>query len=156
MKLKKGNKAPDFALPNEKGKLISLSSFKDKWVLLYFYPKDDTPGCTKEACAIRDDYSKFKRVGAKVLGVSVDSPKSHSKFKDKYDLPFALLSDENKEVVKLYGVWKKKKFMGKEFMGTERVSFLINPKGKISKIYEKVVPEIHALEVIEDLKKLKK
>ena len=119
--------------------------------MVYFYPKDDTPGCTKEACAIRDDIPRFDKLKVKVLGISVDSVKSHKKFAEKYKLPFTLLSDEKKEVVKKYGVWQKKKFMGREYMGTLRTSFLIDPAGKIAKIYESVKPEVHAEEVLKDL-----
>ena len=152
MKLKAGQLAPDFTLPDQDGKQHSLSDYGGKWVLVYFYPKDDTPGCTKEACAIRDDIPRFNKLKAKVLGISVDSVKSHKKFAEKYALPFTLLSDEKKEVVKKYGVWQKKKFMGKEYMGTIRTSFLIDSAGKVAKIYESVKPETHAEEVLEDLK----
>lgn len=151
MKLKVGQSAPDFALPDQNGKTHKLSNYKGKWVLIYFYPKDDTPGCTKEACSIRDNLAMFEKSQAKILGISVDSVKSHDKFAKKYRLPFTLLSDEDKKVVKAYGVWGKKKFMGREYMGTNRTSFLIDPKGEISKIYEKVKPEAHAGEVLEDL-----
>ena len=121
-------------------------------MLLYFYPKDDTPGCTKEACTIRDAWPRFKKLGIQVFGVSADSQKSHAKFVDKYDLPFTLLSDADKKVVEKYGVWGEKKFMGRTFLGTKRMSFLINPAGKIEKIYEHVKPEVHAQEVLQDLK----
>ena len=150
-----GEQAPDFELLDQKGKLHSLSAYAGGWVLLYFYPKDDTPGCTKEACMIRDYFPDFKKLKANVLGVSVDSVRSHGKFAEKYQLPFTLLADEKKEVVRKYGVWGKKKFMGREYEGTLRTSFLIDPQGKIAKIYEDVKPEIHAEEVIKDLKKLK-
>ena len=151
--LKIKTKAPDFKLPDQDEKIHSLKDYKGQWVLLYFYPKDDTPGCTKEACAIRDSFPSFGKLKAAVLGVSVDSVKSHKKFADKYELPFTLLSDEKKKVVKLYGVWDKKKMMGREYMGILRTSFLIDPQGKIVKIYENVKPEIHAGEVLADLKK---
>lgn len=151
---KVGDKAPDFSLPDQKGEIHSLSDQKGKWVLLYFYPKDDTPGCTKEACEIRDNYSTFKNMGITVFGVSVDPVKKHAKFAEKYDLPFTLLSDENKDVVNAYGVWGKKKFMGREYMGTNRVSFLIDPQGKIAKVYEQVKPAEHATEVLADAKSL--
>ncbi|MCL4392036.1 thioredoxin-dependent thiol peroxidase [Patescibacteria group bacterium] len=150
-----GEQAPDFELLDQKGKLHSLSAYAGGWVLLYFYPKDDTPGCTKEACIIRDYFPDFKKLKANVLGVSVDSVRSHGKFAEKYQLPFTLLADEKKEVVRKYGVWGKKKFMGREYEGTLRTSFLIDPQGKIAKIYEDVKPEIHAEEVIKDLKVLK-
>ena len=154
MKLKPNQKAPIFKLPDQDGKIHSLEDYKGKWVLLYFYPKDDTPGCTKEACAIRDSFPDFKKLKITVLGVSTDSVKSHGKFVEKYKLPFTLLSDESKSLVEKYGVWAKKKFMGREYMGTLRTSFLINPEGKIAKIYENVKPEIHAEEVLEDTKNL--
>lgn len=152
MKLKEGDKAPSFNLPDQKGKKHKLSDYKGKWVLLYFYPKDDTPGCTKEACAIRDVYPKFKKLGIKVFGASADSVAKHEKFADKHDLPFTLLSDEEKKLVKDYGVWGKKKFMGREYMGINRMSFLIDPKQKIAKIYPKVKPADHAEEVLADMK----
>ncbi len=145
-------KAPDFKLKDQEGKYHKLSTYKGKWVLVYFYPKDDTPGCTKEACLIRDNFPNFQKLGIVVLGISVDSVESHKKFAQKYNLPFTLLSDDKKEVVKKYNVWGKKKFMGREYEGTLRTSFLINPQGKIVKIYENVKPEIHAEEVLTDLK----
>lgn len=143
MKIKIGDKAPAFS-----------TDAKGVWSLLYFYPKDDTPGCTKEACTLRDTYPKFKKLGVHVFGVSTDSSVSHDKFIKKFDLPFTLIPDENKELVRAYGVWGKKKFMGREYMGTNRSSFLIDPKGKIAKIYEDVKPEKHAEEVLNDLKTL--
>ena len=146
--------APLFALPDQNGKEHSLADYQGKWVLLYFYPKDDTPGCTKEACTIRDSFPDFKKLKIAVLGMSVDSVKSHKKFEEKYDLPFTLLSDDKKEVVKKYGVWGKKKFMGHEYEGTSRTSFLINPQGNIAKIYEGVNPVSHAADVLADLKTL--
>ena len=152
MKLKINQKAPDLKLLDQDGKIHKLSDCKGKWVLVYFYPKDDTPGCTKEACSIRDNWPDFKKVKLTVLGISVDSVKSHDKFAAKYELPFTLLADEEKKVVKQYGVWAKKKFMGKEYMGTLRTSFLIDPAGKIAKIYEKVNPDGHAEEVLKDFK----
>lgn len=152
--IKKGMKAPAFSLPDQNGQMHSLADYKGQWVLLYFYPKDDTPGCTKEACTIRDSWPKFKKLGLKVFGVSVDSVKSHGKFVKKYDLPFILLADEDKSIVKKYGVWGKKKFMGREYLGINRTSFLIDPAGKIAKVYENVKPEIHADEVLTDLKAL--
>jgi peroxiredoxin Q/BCP len=153
-KIKEGQLAIDFTLPDQNGKLHKLSDYKGKWILLYFYPKDDTPGCTKEACVIRDAFPNFKKLKTVVFGISVDSVESHKKFAQKYNLPFVLLSDENKEVVKKYGVWERKTFMGKSFLGTKRTSFLINPEFKIVKIYENVKPEIHAEEVLNDLKLL--
>ena len=152
MKLKIRNKAPDFTLLDQDGKKHSLNEYGGNWLLLYFYPKDYTEGCTKEACMIRDDFFGFKKLNVKVVGVSVDSIKIHKSFAQEYSLPFTLLSDDKKEVVKLYGVWKRKKFMGKEYDGTMRTSFLVDPKGKIKKIYEKVKPLEHSKEVLEDLK----
>jgi len=149
-----GSKAPDFSLSDQEGKLHSLKEASGKWVLLYFYPKDDTPGCTTEACSIRDAWGDFKKLGAVVWGVSTDSVKSHGKFVEKYHLTFPLLADEEKKVVEAYGVWGLKKFMGREYMGTKRWSFLIDPKGKIAKIYEDVKPKLHTAEVLEDLKKM--
>ncbi len=154
MSLSIGDKAPAFSLADQDGKIHSLKEYVGKWVLLYFYPKDDTPGCTTEACTLRDSYAGFKKLQAQVLGVSVDSVKSHGKFVKKHDLPFPLLADEQKEMVNAYGVWAKKKFMGREYMGILRNSFLIDPKGKIAKIYESVKPADHAAEVLADLKAL--
>ncbi len=153
--LKEGDKAPDFSAETQTGERISLKDLKGKPVILYFYPKDDTPGCTKEACAFRDSYSVFKKTGAVVLGVSTDSVKSHGKFAEKFSLPFPLLSDEKKEIVHAYGVWGEKSFMGRKYMGTNRVTFLIDPEGRIAKIWPKVKPEEHAAEVLEALKALK-
>lgn len=147
-----GKKAPAFTLPDQTGKPHALKNYAGQWVLLYFYPKDDTPGCAKEACMIRDHFPDFKKLKIIVLGVSVDSVKSHAQFIKKYKLPFTLLSDLNKEVVEKYGVWQKKKFMGREYWGTLRTSFLINPEGKIAKIYENVKPETHAEEVLKNIK----
>ncbi|MFZ1987486.1 MAG: thioredoxin-dependent thiol peroxidase [Minisyncoccia bacterium] len=151
-----GTPAPDFSLPDQDGKTHTLSDYRGKWILLYFYPKDDTPGCTIEACTIRDQFKDFKTIGATVLGVSTDSVKSHKKFVDAYELPFTLLADVAKEVVGKYGVFGEKKFMGRSYMGTSRTSFLIDPEGKIKKVYEKVKPKVHASEVIADLKLLAK
>ncbi|MST04285.1 MAG: thioredoxin-dependent thiol peroxidase [Candidatus Pacebacteria bacterium] len=155
--LKENTKAPDFELMDQEGKAHKLSDYKGKWVLLYFYPKDDTAGCTKEACMIRDSWAEFKNKNAVVLGVSVDSVESHDKFHKKYKLPFTILADEEKKVVNQYGVWGENKFMGRVYQGTNRVSYLINPYQKIVKVYEKVKPEIHAEEVLKDLEvRLKK
>ena len=151
---KKGTKAKNFTLPDQKGNLHSLQDYAGKWVVLYFYPKDDTPGCTVEACQFRDNFPKFKRSKAVVLGMSVDTVNKHAKFVTKYELPFTLLSDEEKKVVELYGVWAKKKFMGREYMGILRTSFLIAPDGKIAKVYEDVKPVLHAEEVLKDIKEL--
>ena len=152
MKIEIGKLAPDFVLPDKDGKEHKLSEYKGSWVLIYFYPRDNTPGCTKEACQIRDNFSDFKKLDTVVLGISADSVASHQKFSEKFNLPFPILSDTEKVVAKLFGVWGKKKFMGREYMGIKRMSFLINPQGKIAKIYEQVKPDIHAKEVLEDLK----
>src|SRR2546425_3788027 len=146
--LKVGQKAPDFAVMNDKGEKVKLSDLKGKKVVLYFYPKDDTPGCTKEACAFRDEFAAFKRKSAVVLGVSVDSVKSHDKFAEKFKLPFTLVSDEDKKIVQAYGVWGEKSFMGRKYLGTYRVTFLIGPDGRIKKIWPKVKPEEHGEEVL--------
>lgn len=151
---KVGTKAPEFTLPDQDGKGHSLADYRGKWVLLYFYPKDDTPGCTIEACTIRDQFKDFTKIGAVVLGVSIDSIASHKKFATAYELPFTLLADEHKEVVGQYGVFGEKKFMGRTYMGTMRTSFLIDPEGNIAKVYEKVKPEKHVAEVVADLKGL--
>lgn len=149
-----GTKAKNFTLPDQDSKLHTLTGYTGQWVVLYFYPKDDTPGCTVEACQFRDTFPQFKRSQAVVFGVSVDAVKKHAKFATKYELPFTLLSDEEKKVVELYGVWAKKKFMGREYMGILRTTFLINPAGKIAKIYENVKPSGHAEEVLKDINEL--
>ncbi|HUC01799.1 MAG TPA: thioredoxin-dependent thiol peroxidase [Candidatus Paceibacterota bacterium] len=146
--------APDFTLPDQDGREQTLSNYRGQWVLLYFYPKDDTAGCTKEACSIRDSFPKFQSLNIKVFGVSIDPPESHRAFIKKYKLPFALLSDEHKKVVTRYGVWGEKKFMGREHEGVNRTSFLIDPTGTIERIYVDVRPEKHAEEVLRDLKRL--
>ncbi len=149
---KVGQKAPAFALLDQNSTEHTLKQYFGKWVILYFYPKDDTPGCTTEACSFRDNFSVLKRAGIVVLGVSIDPVKKHAKFAQKHSLPFTLLSDEEKQGVKQYGVWGKKKFMGKEYMGINRTTFLIDPKGIIAKVYEKVKPDNHAQEIIADIK----
>jgi thioredoxin-dependent peroxiredoxin len=154
--IKTEKKAPDFSLFNQDGEKHTLSDYRGKWVVLYFYPKDDTPGCTVEACGMRDSMPRFKKIKAVLFGISPDSVVRHKKFAEKYDLSFALLADEKKEVVKKYGVWQKKKMMGREYMGVVRTSFLIDPKGTIVKIYEKVKPDGHAEEVLADLQILRK
>ncbi|NTV30080.1 MAG: thioredoxin-dependent thiol peroxidase [Candidatus Omnitrophica bacterium] len=154
MTLKNNDFAPALRLPDQHGHMVDLASYKGQWVLLYFYPKDDTPGCTKEACGLRDKSPSFKDLGLTVVGVSPDSVASHKKFADKFGLTFPLLSDENKEVVERYGVWGKKKFMGKEFMGVNRTSFLIDPDQRIERVYAPVKPEVHAAEVLKDIEDL--
>lgn len=151
MALTIGDPAPDFTLPDQRGTQHTLSQYRGQYVLVYFYPKDDTPGCTTEACMIRDSFQLFEQVPLKVFGISTDSVTSHEKFSAKYNLPFTLLSDTEKKAVTAYNVWGKKTFMGKEYMGTSRCSFLIDPAGKIVKIYEKVNPEKHAEEVLRDI-----
>jgi peroxiredoxin Q/BCP len=143
-----GDKAPGFTAATQDGTTVSLDEFKGKHVILYFYPRDDTPGCTKEACAFRDAFAEFRKKGAVVLGVSTDTVKTHSKFVTKYKLPFMLLADEEKKIVNAYGVWGEKRFMGRKYMGTHRVTFLIGPDGTIQKIWPAVKPEEHAEEVL--------
>jgi len=151
LKLKEGDIAPEFAAATNEGKTVSLSDFRGKNVILYFYPKDSTPGCTKEACAFRDDFSEFKKRGAVILGVSTDSAKSHAKFVQKYNLPFPLLVDEDKKIVNSYGVYGPRTFMGIKYTGTHRITFLIGPDGKIKKIWPKVKPAEHSREILEVL-----
>lgn len=148
LKLKEGDTAPSFKASTNGGGEVSLAELKGRHVVLYFYPRDDTPGCTKEACAFRDHFAGFKTKGAVVLGVSVDPAKSHDKFVKKYKLPFTLLADEDRKIVAAYGVWGQKQFMGRKYMGTNRVTFLIGPDGRIKKIWPKVKPEEHAEEVL--------
>ena len=146
--------APAFTLPDQAGKTHSLSDYKGKWVVLYFYPKDMTPGCTVEACSFRDNEARLTKAGAIVLGVSADSVKRHAKFAQNESLNFPLLADESKEVCKAYASYGKKKFMGREYDGIMRNTFLIDPKGKIVKIYESVKPAAHVEELLADLKAL--
>jgi thioredoxin-dependent peroxiredoxin len=147
-----GDPAPDFTLQNDAGENVKLSSLRGKPVILYWYPRDDTPGCTKEACSIRDAYGEFQRAGAAVFGISADSVKSHEKFKRKYSLPFALLSDPDHSVSEQYGVWGEKKFMGKTFMGINRITYLIDENGVVKHVWPKVNPEGHADEILAALK----
>jgi peroxiredoxin Q/BCP len=147
-KIKEGGKAPDFAAPDATGETVRLKDLRGKKVVLYFYPKDDTPGCTKEACAFRDAFSRFKKRGIEVLGVSLDSETSHQKFGKKYGLPFRLLADTDRALSERYGTYGKKKFMGREYMGNHRMTFLIDEKGRIKKIFDKVKPESHPEEVL--------
>ena len=150
--LKEGDSAPDFKLASTSGKPVSLRDFRGKQVVLYFYPKDDTPGCTKEACSFRDNLPKFSKLDAAVLGVSSDSIESHKKFIDKYSLNFTLLSDEGLEVHKLYDAWKLKNNYGRTYWGTERSTFVIDGKGKIKKIFRRVQVDGHEKEVSDTLK----
>jgi len=147
-----GKKAPDFSLLNQDEKKISLKDFIGQKVVLYFYPKDDTSGCTKEACNFSDDLPKFSKIDAVILGVSPDSVKSHKKFSEKYKLKFDLLSDDEKKVVEKYGVWKEKSMYGRKYMGVERTTFIIDENGKIEKIFNKVKVDGHNKEVLEALK----
>jgi peroxiredoxin Q/BCP len=150
--LKKGDRAPRFSLESDDGTVVKLDGLKGKTVVLYFYPKDLTPGCTTEACDFRDLLPKFRRQDAVVLGVSRDSVERHRKFKDKYSLPFPLLSDEDGRVCEAYGVWKQKSLYGRKFMGIERTTFVIGPDGRISDVYEKVKVNGHAAKILETLK----
>ncbi len=147
-----GKKAPDFSLLNQDEKKISLKDYLGQKVVLYFYPKDDTSGCTKEACSFSDDLPKFNKIDAAILGVSPDSVKSHKKFSEKYKLKFDLLADEEKLVLEKYGVWKEKSMYGRKYMGVERTTFIIDEKGKIKKVFNKVKVEGHNKEVLEALK----
>ncbi len=146
--LKEGDRAPGFTADTSGGGKVALSDFKEKNVILYFYPRDNTPGCTKEACAFRDAFAMFKKRGAVVLGVSTDSVESHDKFAAKYNLPFTLVSDVDKRIVRAYGVWGEKAFLGRKYQGTYRVTFLIGPDGRIKKIWPAVKPAGHAKEVL--------
>ena len=150
-KLQPGSSAPEIRLPDQDGTERTLAALRGQWVLVYFYPRDDTPGCTVEACGLRDASADYARAGIQVLGISADSVKSHRKFADKFGLPFTLLADEEKRVIRAFGVWGKKKFMGREFDGILRQSFLIDPQGKIAKVYPKVTPAAHAAEVLADV-----
>ena len=148
LKLKVGEVAPKFSVATSGGGKMSLADYLGQSVILYFYPRDDTPGCTKEACAFRDGFADFKKKGAVIFGVSPDSVKSHDKFVEKFKLPFTLLADEDKKIVEAYGVWGEKSFMGRKYLGIYRVTFLIGPEGRIKKIWPLVKPEEHAAEVL--------
>ncbi|EKE13367.1 MAG: Alkyl hydroperoxide reductase/ Thiol specific antioxidant/ Mal allergen [uncultured bacterium] len=149
-------KATDFTLLDQNGREHSLSDHRGKWVVLYFYPKDDTPGCTKEACTFRDSFHELQKMGVQILGISKDSVASHKKFAEKHNLNFPILSDESKEVIKVYKSWGRKKFMGREFEGTIRNTYLIDPTSEVVKFYEKVNPLTHASEIISDIKDVQK
>jgi peroxiredoxin Q/BCP len=146
--LEEGQPAPTFTLPSDNGDEVSLESLRGKPVVLYFYPKDNTPGCTAQACGIRDAWGEFERSGAVVLGVSPDSPKKHAKFREKYGLPFTLLADEDHLVSEKYGVWVQKSFAGKKYMGVERSTFVIAPDGTLTRVMRRVKPDTHADEVL--------
>lgn len=154
MKLRVGQQAPELNLKDQNGKVHKIADYLGKWVFLYFYPKDDSPGCTIEACSVRDNMDQFKQFNCTVVGVSIDTPKSHAKFVEKFTLPFTLLADDRKDLVKNYGVWGEKEYMGREYMGTIRTSFIIDPEGKIRRIYMEVRPKKHIDAVLQDLKKL--
>jgi thioredoxin-dependent peroxiredoxin len=143
-----GEPAPDFTATTDAGEQVSLSDFRGKPVVLYFYPKDDTPGCTTQACGIRDAYGEFERAGAVVLGVSPDSEKKHVKFKEKYDLPFTLLADPQHDVAGQYGTWGEKRYRGKTYWGVQRATFLIAPDGTVAKVWPEVNPDSHADDVL--------
>ena len=149
--IEEGKPAPDFELPTDNGETIKLSDLRGKPVVLYFYPKDDTPGCTTQACGIRDAYGEFERAGAVVLGVSPDNEKSHVKFKDKYELPFTLLADTQHSVAEQYGVWGEKSFAGKKYMGVNRSTFVIDADGNVKRVMRDVKPANHADDVLEAL-----
>jgi thioredoxin-dependent peroxiredoxin len=146
--LKEGDPAPPFNAPASGGGRVSLKALRGKPVILYFYPRDNTPGCTREACGFRDQFAEFRKRGAVVLGVSVDSMKAHERFAGKFSLPFPLLADEDQQIVQAYGVWGEKRFMGRTYLGTRRVTFLIGPDGRIRKIWPQVRPDGHAAEVL--------
>ncbi len=148
LKLKEGDAAPAFTAQTHGGQTVSLADFAGQTVILYFYPRDDTPGCTKEGCGFRDAFADITEKGAVVLGVSADSVKSHAKFLQKFRLPFTLLADEDKRLVEAYGVWGEKSFLGRRYQGIHRVTFLIGGDGRIQKIWAKVKPETHAAEVL--------
>lgn len=152
MNVEVNQSAPAFSLADETEKIRTLEEFAGRPLVLYFYPKDDTPGCTKEACSFRDDYHVYEEAGVTILGVSPDSPKSHAKFKEKFNLPFSLLADVDHTLADAYGVWGRKKFMGREYDGIFRSTFLIAPDGKIRKIFPDVKPEGHSAEVLAALK----
>jgi thioredoxin-dependent peroxiredoxin len=149
--IEEGKPAPDFELPTDSGETIKLSDLRGKPVVLYFYPKDDTPGCTTQACGIRDAYGEFERAGAVVLGVSPDNERSHVKFKDKYELPFTLLADTEHSVAEQYGVWGQKSFAGKKYMGVNRSTFVIDADGNVKRVMHDVKPANHADDVLEAL-----
>lgn len=151
MALKIGSKAPAFSGTDQNGNKIALKDFKGQKVALYFYPKDDTPGCTAQACNLRDNYKALQKAGIQVIGVSTDSVKSHKKFEQKYELPFPLIADEDMKIVEAYGVWGEKKFMGRTYMGTNRTTFLIDEAGKIAHIISKPDTKNHTAEILESL-----
>lgn len=154
MPLSAGGYAPDFTLLDENEVPHKITDYRGKPIVLYFYPKDDTPGCTKEACNFRDDYSAYEDAGVTILGVSPDTSKKHAKFKAKYELPFTLLADTDHKICELYEVWGRKKFMGREYDGVLRTTYLIGPDGKIARVFENVKPAKHSAQVLEALESL--
>ena len=148
MALEPGDKAPDFKVNDQDGNPVSLSDYKGKKVVLYFYPKDNTPGCTAEACNLRDNYNTFQKQGYEILGVSTDSEKSHQKFIEKQSLPFRLLADTDKEIHEKYGTWVEKSMYGRKYMGTARMTFVIDENGKIERVIEKVKTKDHAAQIL--------
>jgi peroxiredoxin Q/BCP len=150
-----GKSIPQFSLPDQDGKIHNIKDYKGKWVIIYFYPKDLTPGCTTEACNFQEALPDFNSIDAVIFGISKDSVKQHKKFANKYNLQFSLLSDENSDVCEQFGVWQKKSMYGKEYMGIARSTFIVNPAGKIVKVYPKVNVKEHHSEILNDLKELK-
>ncbi len=149
-----GTVAPDFTLQDQNGTYVSLHDYHEAFTLVYFYPKDDTPGCTKEACVIAEMYTEFQTLGVTVLGISKDTPKSHKKFAEKYNLPFRLLSDTEGETIDVYGAWQNKSMFGRRFMGIARISYLIGHEGSIIKVYPNVDPATHAHQILKDVKEM--
>ena len=148
MSLQTGDTAPDFSAPNQHGDTVSLADFRGKKVVLYFYPKDDTPGCTAQSCNLRDNYTELQQAGYEVIGISGDGVKSHDKFATKYELPFTLVADEDKSINEAYGVWKEKSMYGRKYMGTARTTFIIDEEGKITDIIEKVKTKEHTAQIL--------
>jgi peroxiredoxin Q/BCP len=146
-----GDKAPTFSLKNSEGKTVKLSDFKGRKVVIYFYPKDNTPGCTKEACGFRDDFAQFKKKGIEVIGISPDDEKSHQKFATKFELPFTLLADPDHEVADKYGVWAEKNMYGRKYWGIKRTTFIIDEEGKIQEIYGKVNTDTHSKDILKTI-----
>lgn len=148
------SKAPNFTLPNQLDKPISLSDFLGKWVIVYFYPKDDTPGCTTEACNFRDDMDQLIEANVEILGISKDNVTSHKKFADKYNLNFNILADPERTVIESYGAWQEKSMYGKKYMGIQRMTYIIDPTGTVRHLYPKVTPNGHAKEILKQIKEL--
>jgi len=152
--LRVGDKAPDFELKDQTGKAHKLSSYKGKGIVMYFYPKDLTPGCTIEACSFRDNYDAYKKKGIVVFGVSADTVDMHQRFAERFELPFPLLADTEKEVCKKYGVWGEKSFMGRKFMGINRITFFIGTDGKVKKVFKEITVKTHAQDILKEAKEL--